>query len=60
MVALECDAMGGNEDDTMAAEAVLYLGSRNSFSVTEGHSFSRPLSNLISHLFSPLASTIVP
>ena len=64
-VAIEYDAMGATETavdevNTMCAEALLYLGSPSIFSVTEGHSFSRPLSNLTSHLFSPLASTIVP
>jgi len=39
---------------------LLYLGSPNSLSDAEEHSFSRPKSNLTSHLFSPLASNIVP
>jgi hypothetical protein len=61
VVAIEHDAMGATETavtevDTMGAEALLYLGSPNIFSVIEGRSFSRPLSNLTSHLLSPLAS----
>jgi hypothetical protein len=51
------------EADVIGAEAtgaLLYLGSPNIFRVTEGHSFLRPLANLTSHLFPPLASMIVP
>jgi trimethylamine:corrinoid methyltransferase-like protein len=39
---------------------LLYLGSPNSLSDAEGHYFSSPVSNLTSHIFSPLASNIVP
>ncbi len=39
---------------------LLYIGSSYSLRDIEGHSFSRPVSNLMSHLFSPLASKMVP
>jgi len=56
------DAVGGKTGgaSTVVTAARACLGSPNSLRDTEGHSFSRPVSNLTSHLFSPLASKIIP
>jgi hypothetical protein len=54
------DAAGAEMRTGADATAELYLGSPSIFRVTDGHSFTTPLSNLTSHLFSPLASKIVP
>jgi hypothetical protein len=54
------DATGAEVRTGADAAAELFLGSPSIFRVTDGHSFSRPLLNLTSHLFSPLASNIVP
>ncbi len=61
----EVDVMGAEvtEVDVIGAEgteALLYIGLPTIFRVTEVHSFWRPLSNLTSHLFSPLASIMAP
>ncbi len=46
--------------EVVTEAAFLYLGSSKGSRDTEGHSFTRPESNLTSHFFSPLASNIIP
>ncbi len=53
-------SMGGAAAKYNTVAPDLYLGSNISLRPTEGHSFSRPLSNLTNHSFSPQDSIITP